>query len=121
MVCNGRTTIPLWDYTCVAPKSKIENFIKGEKKMIVHYYENVDIYAKCKRESENNCCWLEHDLEVGKMYEVERIDMGQSHTSITLKDKKGSYNSVIFDFYEGKQQIKQIDIYRDKRFNPYIR
>lgn len=86
--------------------------------MIITYKEKVDIYAKCVRESDKECSWLEHDLEVGKMYEVEKISMGQSYTSICLKDKKHSYNSVIFDFYEGD---KQIDIYSDKRFNPYIK
>lgn len=86
--------------------------------MIVNYCEEVNIYAKCIKESDSDCSWLEHDLEVGKLYEVENIYMGQSHTTITLKDKKGAYNSVLFEFYENG---KQIDIYRDKRINPYIR
>lgn len=85
--------------------------------MIITYQEKVDIYAKCVRESDPNCSWIEHDLEVGKMYEVEEISMGQSYTSIDLKNRIRSYNSVIFEFYEGD---KQIDIYSDKRFNPYI-
>lgn len=89
--------------------------------MIIEYKEKVDIYAKCIQESDEDCSWTKHDLEKGKFYEVESIDMGQSYTSISLKGKQHSYNSVIFDFYEGKQKIKQIDIYRDKRFNPYIR
>ena len=86
--------------------------------MIITYQEKVDIYAKCVRENEKGCSWLEHDLEVGKLYEVKDISMGQSCTSVYLKDKTHSYNSVLFEFYEGN---KQIDIYRDKRFNPYIR
>lgn len=86
--------------------------------MIVHYKEKCDIYAKCIQESEEGCSWLEHDLEVGKLYEVENIYMGQSNTSILLKGRKGCYNSVYFDFYEGD---KLIDIFKDKRFNPYIR
>lgn len=75
------------------------------------------ITAKVIRESDKEISWLQHDLEVGKDYEVERVDMGQSYTSITLKDRKGSYNSVIFEFYEDG---KELDIYSDDRFNPYL-
>ena len=86
--------------------------------MIITYQEKVDIYAKCVIESDPDCSWIEHDLEVGKIYEVEDIQMGQSYTDIFLKGKDKSYNSVLFKFYEND---KEIDIYRDKRFNPYIR
>lgn len=61
--------------------------------------------------------WLNHDLEYGKMYEVDGIDMGQSYTSVYLKNMINPYNSVIFEFYEDG---KPLDIYRDTRFNPYI-
>lgn len=33
-----------------------------------------------------------------QFYPVEKIDMGQSHTSVTLKGFKGSFNSVFFEF-----------------------
>lgn len=75
------------------------------------------ITAKVIRESSKETSWLQHDLEVGKEYEVESIEMGQSYTSIFLKNRKGSYNSVIFEFYEDG---KELDIYSDERFNPYI-
>lgn len=87
-----------------------------DEKIIVS--ETYDIKAKCIKESDEDCHWSEHDLDVGNLYEVEDIQMGQSHTSIYLKDKERSYNSVIFEFYEDN---KQIDIYKDERFNPYIR
>lgn len=74
------------------------------------------ITAKVIKESQNDP-WLKHDLEYGKEYEVEDIDMGQSYTSVYLKDMKNSYNSVIFEFYE---YGKPLNIYRDTRFNPYI-
>lgn len=74
------------------------------------------ITAKVIKKSQNYT-WLNHDLEYGKEYEVEDIDMGQSYTSIYLKDMKNSYNSVIFEFYEDG---KPLNIYRDTRFNPYI-
>lgn len=74
------------------------------------------ITAKVIRESQDDE-WLKHDLEYGKMYEVEDIDMGQSYTSVYLKDMRNPYNSVIFEFYEDG---KSLDIYRDTRFNPYV-
>lgn len=95
--------------------SQIKKILLDEKIIIIETY---NIKAKCIKESDEDCHWLEHDLEVGKLYEVEDIRMGQSHTSIYLKDKKLSYNSVIFEFYEDN---KQIDIYKDERFNPYMR
>lgn len=74
------------------------------------------ITAKVIKETENDP-WLKHDLEYGKEYEVENINMGQSHTSIYLVDKPFPYNSIFFKFYEDG---KPLDIYRDKRFNKYI-
>ena len=87
-----------------------------EKKIII--CETYDIKAKCIKESNKDYHWLEHDLELGKLYEVKDIRMGQSHTTIYLKEKEHPYNSVIFEFYEDN---KQIDIYKDERFNPYLR
>ena len=74
------------------------------------------ITAKVIRESQDDE-WLNHDLEYGKMYEVEDIDMGQSYTSVYLKDMRNPYNSVIFEFYEDDELL---DIYKDARFNPYL-
>ena len=45
------------------------------------------IFAKCVQESEEDCSWLKHDLEVGKLYEVKDIYMGQSSTSVSLKER----------------------------------
>ena len=56
-------------------------------------------------------------LEVGERYEVANVSMGGSHTSIYLKDIKGVFNSVQFEFEEDE---KPIDIYRDPRYNPYL-
>ena len=75
------------------------------------------IYAKCIQESEEDCGWLKHDLEVGKLYEVKDIYMGQSSTSASLKERNKCYNSVYLEFYEND---KIINIFEDTRFNPYI-
>lgn len=56
-------------------------------------------------------------LEVGKKYEVKHLSMGQSYTSVYLKDIEGVFNSVQFDFEEDGILI---DIYDDDRYNPYI-
>lgn len=57
----------------------------------------------------------------GEIYEVEYISMGQSYSSIYLKNPKegtkNPFNSVIFNFYENE---KKINIFKDRRFNPYI-
>lgn len=74
------------------------------------------ITAKVIRESQDDG-WLNHDLEYGKEYEVGGIDMGQSYTSVYLKDMRNPYNSVIFEFYEDGMPL---DIYSDTRFNSYI-
>lgn len=66
----------------------------------------------------------EHDqknaeqLKLGEMYEVERVSMGQSHTTIVLKGVKGAFSSVQFEFCNGEKQ--PIDIYNMPEFNPYM-
>ena len=56
-------------------------------------------------------------LVLGASYDVESISMGQSNTAIYLVGYKQPFNSVHFEFFEND---KQIDIFRDKRFNPYL-
>lgn len=75
------------------------------------------LIAKCKKNIDPRGD-KETDLVIGEEYEVERVEMGQSSTSIELKGKDFCYNSVMFDFYE---EGKEIDIYRDERYNPYLR
>lgn len=55
-------------------------------------------------------------LKVGEKYEVDYISMGQSNTSVYLKDIKGVFNSVQFDFEEDG---KPINIYDSPKYNPY--
>ena len=56
-------------------------------------------------------------LEDDQSYEVEFIDMGQYHTSISLNGFREHFNSVCFEFFENG---KPLNIYKDKRFNPYM-
>lgn len=58
-----------------------------------------------------------------QFYPVEKIDMGQSHTSVTLKGFKGSFNSVFFEFFFYDTQTGiwiPHDIFADPDYNPYL-
>lgn len=55
-------------------------------------------------------------LKVGAKYEVDNISMGQSNTSVYLKNIKGVFNSVQFDFEEDG---KPINIFNSPKYNPY--
>lgn len=57
-------------------------------------------------------------LTLGQEYEVSDVAMGQSHTSIYLKDFPNHvFNSVNFEFYK---RGKLHNIFRDPRYNPYL-
>ena len=56
-------------------------------------------------------------IKVGDRFTVTDIDMGQSSTSIYLEEHSGSFNSVFFEFEENGEEI---NIYGDKRYNPYL-
>ena len=62
------------------------------------------------------------NLEIGKWYRVEHIEMGGSFTDIFLEGYPKSFNSVMFEFAEefDFDTLVDIDIYRDARFNPYM-
>ena len=74
--------------------------------------------------SELNCGY-DHDKEmakqagfqIGDRFTVSDISMGQSSTSIRLKELAGGFNSVFFRFEEDGAPL---NIYSDHRFNPYI-
>lgn len=57
-------------------------------------------------------------FKVGDKFEVDYIGIGGSSTSIQLKEfPNQSFNSVFFEF---KEDGKELDIFDDKRFNPYL-
>ena len=53
----------------------------------------------------------------GTDYDLHRIIMGQSSTWVYLVGHGHPFNSVQFEFFE---KGRPLDIYRDKRFNPYM-
>lgn len=61
-------------------------------------------------------------LDSGKFHIVERVSMGQSSTSIKIKDCDFYFNSVNLTFYkkDGESYIEH-DIYSDPEYNPYIK
>jgi hypothetical protein len=74
------------------------------------------IIAKCLN-NVNPWGGNKYPLEIGKNYEVEDIDMGQSYTTIKLAGIKEPINSVCLEFFIDGAPI---NIYSDKRFNPYL-
>ena len=57
-------------------------------------------------------------LVLGQSYELTGVDMGQSSTTVFLKEFPDfGFNSIQFDFFEDG---KELNIYRDPRFNPYL-
>ena len=85
--------------------------------MIYRFNDDNMIIAKCI-DDKNPRTDEKYPIEIGESYEVELISMGQSWTFIYLKDfEQQPFNSLVFEFYEDD---KPLDIYKDKRFNPYI-
>lgn len=56
-------------------------------------------------------------LTLGKEYEVKYIEMSSAITFVFLKEQKGVFNSLCFEFYEDG---KPLNIFADIRFNPYL-
>ena len=54
--------------------------------------------------------------KLGDEYEVVAISIGQSNSTVQLKNG-GFYNTVYFEFYEDGVKF---DIFKDKRFNCYL-
>ena len=52
------------------------------------------------------------------LYEVDRIDIGQSHSSFTIKGKHEMFNTVQFEFYD--EHGNEADIFKMPEFNPYL-
>lgn len=76
-------------------------------------------YTKPNRGDRYDKQQISRFLTLGEKYSVNCISMGQSHTSIYLTDFPHiPFNSIFFDFEEDG---KEINIFVDERYNPYIR
>lgn len=82
------------------------------------------IYAVCRtheagypgeRERIKKC-----NIQIGDMFEVEEISMGQSYTNVWLKgyENESPFNSVFFNFVDVDGNA--YDIFSDPDFNPYL-
>jgi len=58
-----------------------------------------------------------YPINIGETYEVNNVDMGGFYTTVYLVGFKQGFNSVCFKFYENN---KPINIYKDRRYNPYL-
>lgn len=56
-------------------------------------------------------------LTVETSYELDHVNMGQSHTTVYLRGFSPGFNSVHFTFSENGNPL---DIFRDPRFNTYM-
>ena len=56
------------------------------------------------------------NAEIGDEYEVGAISIGQSNSTVQLRNGC-FYNTVYFEFYEDGVKF---DIFKDKRFNWYL-
>lgn len=61
-------------------------------------------------------------LDPEQQYQVERVSMGQSSTSVRLVGFSGGFNSVNLTFSKKNSEGVFVphDIYRDPQYNPYI-
>ena len=55
-------------------------------------------------------------LTLGEKYIVKNVAVGRWHTGIQLQNVEGSFNSVLFDFYENDEKMdirKYADEYKE--------
>lgn len=82
------------------------------------------IYATFTNPNSGYSCQQEHckvlGLEIGKAYEISKIEVGRSSSTVYLKDFPGEYfNSVHFEYYEVIDGMEyDVDVY-SRFYNPY--
>lgn len=62
------------------------------------------------------------ELELGKLYELTYVSMGQSHTSIRLKGFEGTFNSINFSFWTDDTEsgeLERFHLQEREEYNPY--
>ena len=80
--------------------------------MLKARYERFD----CGRQSDRDKA--DKLLVKHETYEVERVNMGQSLTTVKLKGFNTTFNSVLFDFYD--ENGAPVNIYKNPRYNSYL-
>lgn len=85
----------------------------------------VNLYAKYEN-PENGTDYDKNEAKklfvLNQFYRVDNVEMGQSRTYIKIKGFNGSFNSVMFEFYELIDgEFVQYDIFKDPNYNPYIK
>lgn len=61
-------------------------------------------------------------LKLGELYELTNVNMGQSHTYISLKGYDKEFNSVNFTFWTDDTESGELERFRlqeRKEYNPY--
>ena len=85
----------------------------------------VNLYARYEHPNNGTDCDKEKTQELfvlNQYYKVDNVEMGQSHTNIYLRGFNGSFNSVMFEFYElVNDKFFKYDIFKDPDYNPYIK
>ena len=67
-------------------------------------YTNPNAGYNCDKETNQKY------LTLNQRYDVSRVSMGQSHTTIYLKDfPKVAFNSISFEFYHDDEPIDLVD------------
>ena len=85
----------------------------------------VNLYAKYEN-PDNGTAYDQKEAKelfvLNQFYKVDNVEMSQCHTRITLKGFNGSFNSVMFEFYELiNDEFVKYDIFADPDYNPYIK
>lgn len=85
----------------------------------------VNLYAKYEN-PENGTNYDKEKVKdvfvLNQFYKVDIVCMGQSHTSISFIGINGSFNSVMFGFYELiDDKFLKYDIFADADYNPYLK
>lgn len=76
-------------------------------------------YAKLVYPNNGYDCDIEKakKLDAQQLYKVDYISIGQSHSSFSIEDIGGCFNTVQFEFFNDK--LEKIDIFKTE-YNTYI-
>lgn len=126
-LCDNAKDINHYAYSIAAVGKRSKQILNEIQEMINEVNHKIEEDNKLTAEfcysdsgSEFDIEYNKKYLEKNKRYKVDRIDMSAFSTRIYLEgfeDSKNGFNSVCFTFRENGEEI---NIYEDKRFNPYL-